>query len=727
LLKQYNIEGGKMMKNAFRIFKNDIKNIFKNYAALIVVIALCILPSLYAWFNIKASWDPYAESGISNIKIGVVNKDLGATLNNKEINLGDRVVKELKGNTQMGWQFVSEEESIKNVKEGKYYAMITIPENFSKSLTSVLTKDVQKGEIIYTVNEKINAIAPKITVKGANAIQEKVSKAVVETASDAILGIGKELGTELENQLPRLNNIYNQLLEVKSQFGNINDVVNLAGDGAYKLKTLISDIQKNIPLINKTLENSQNLGSNLESFLTTSKNNLNNIAPVIKNDIKIINEISNEVSKNVNALISAINSGSEYAPQIVDSILGKLSSLNTSAESLINILKTMNKFNPGKFDDILETLANVQGAINKAINVLNTVKDSLANGGTPDLSLLNNVIAFTNDVSNITNNLYNNFDENITNKINSIFDDAYNVAGNVVTVLKEAQNKLPQVTDIMNTVYEGADKGIEGIDFVKSKLPEAENMLNELVSKIGSINYSEDINRIIDFLKTDVSVRSDFLANPVNIIENTLFPMGNYGTGMTPFYTVLSLWVGLLLLSSMLSVEAKGEYSASAQYFGKMMLFMSIAIIQAIIVALGDLYLLKIYCVNPGLFVLGSVFTSVIFTIILYSLCSVFGNVGKVLGIVLLVIQIGGSGGTFPIQLTPKFFQAINPFLPFTYAISFAREAIGGVVQSVLIKDIVVLLIYGAIFILISLFLKKPINKLLHGFTESMEKSGIGE
>ena len=715
------------MKNAFRIFKNDIKNIFKNYAALIVVIALCILPSLYAWFNIKASWDPYAESGISNIKIGVVNKDLGATLNNKEINLGDRVVKELKGNTQMGWQFVSEEESIKNVKEGKYYAMITIPENFSKSLTSVLTKDVQKGEIIYTVNEKINAIAPKITVKGANAIQEKVSKAVVETASDAILGIGKELGTELENQLPRLNNIYNQLLEVKSQFGNINDVVNLAGDGAYKLKTLISDIQKNIPLINKTLENSQNLGSNLESFLTTSKNNLNNIAPVIKNDIKIINEISNEVSKNVNALISAINSGSEYAPQIVDSILGKLSSLNTSAESLINILKTMNKFNPGKFDDILETLANVQGAINKAINVLNTVKDSLANGGTPDLSLLNNVIAFTNDVSNITNNLYNNFDENITNKINSIFDDAYNVAGNVVTVLKEAQNKLPQVTDIMNTVYEGADKGIEGIDFVKSKLPEAENMLNELVSKIGSINDSEDINRIIDFLKTDVSVRSDFLANPVNIIENTLFPMGNYGTGMTPFYTVLSLWVGLLLLSSMLSVEAKGEYSASVQYFGKMMLFMSIAIIQAIIVALGDLYLLKIYCVNPGLFVLGSVFTSVIFTIILYSLCSVFGNVGKVLGIVLLVIQIGGSGGTFPIQLTPKFFQAINPFLPFTYAISFAREAIGGVVQSVLIKDIVVLLIYGAIFILISLFLKKPINKLLHGFTESMEKSGIGE
>ena len=190
-------------------------------------------------------------------------------------------------------------------------------------------------------------------------------------------------------------------------------------------------------------------------------------------------------------------------------------------------------------------------------------------------------------------------------------------------------------------------------------------MLNDLISKIGSVNDSTDIKELINYLKSDVDTRSDFLSNPVNIIENKLFPMGNYGTGMTPFYTVLSLWVGLLLLASMLTVEAEGEYSAASQYFGKMLLFMTIAIIQAIIVSLGDLYVLKIYCVNPALFVLSSVFTSIIFTFILYSLCSVLGNVGKVLGIVLLVLQIGGSGGTFPIQLTPKFFQAINPFLPF--------------------------------------------------------------
>lgn len=715
------------MKGAFEIFRRDLKNIFKNYGAIIVVIALCILPSLYAWFNIKASWDPYAESATSGIKIGVVNKDAGTSLNGKEINLGNDVVDKLKDNKQMGWQFVSEEEATQMVEEGKYYAMITIPEDFSKNLTSIITQDIQKGNIIYTVNEKINAIAPKLTDKGASAIQENVSKAVVSTVSDTIFGLGNEIGIELENQIPKISTIYNSLVEVQSHFGNINDVVNLAGSGAEQLKTLVGEVQQDIPKIKETIENAQTLSGEVKDFLTSSKESLNNIAPVIKNDIKLLNEIANDVSKYTSALIDAINAGSENAPAMIDSLIDKLSSINKSADSLISILETMNKFNPGKFDDIISNLQNVNNKVSSAITALNTVKDNLANGQKPDLNLLNNVVSFANDISSISGNLYDNFDSNISAKINSIFDQAYTTADNAASVLSAAEEKLPQVSDLLSTVYEGADKGIEGIEFVKEKLPEAENMINDLVSKVSGINNSKDLQEIVDLLKSDVQKRSDFLANPVNIVENKLFPMGNYGTGMTPFYTVLSLWVGLLLLASMLTVEAEGEYSAMSQYFGKMLLFMSIAIIQAIIVAVGDLYILKIYCVNPLLFVLGSVFTSIIFTLILYSLCSVLGNIGKVLGIVLLVIQIGGSGGTFPIQLTPKFFQVINPFLPFTYAISFAREAIGGVVQNVLIKDIVVLLIYGAIFILISLFLKKPINKLTHGFTESFEKSGIGE
>ena len=258
------------MKDALKIYKKDMKNIFTNYGALIVVIALCILPSLYAWFNIKASWDPYSQEATSGIKIGVINKDTGTNLNGKEINLGDDVVKELKDNHQLGWQFVSEEEANKMVEEGKYYATITIPENFSQSLTSIVTEDVKKGEIIYTVNEKVNAIAPKLTDKGASSIQEQVSKAVVGTVSDAIFGMGKELGIELENQIPKISTIYNSLVDVQNHFGNINDVVNLAGQGAEQLKTLVSGIQNDIPLIEQTLGNAQSLSGSVKDFLSTS-------------------------------------------------------------------------------------------------------------------------------------------------------------------------------------------------------------------------------------------------------------------------------------------------------------------------------------------------------------------------------------------------------------------------------------------------------------------------
>ena len=715
------------MKSTFEIFKKDLKNIFTNYGALIVVVALCLLPSLYAWFNIEASWDPYAESATSGIKVGVVNKDLGTTLNGKDINVGNTVVEGLKDNKQMGWQFVSEEEANQMVEEGKYYAMLTIPENFSKNLTSIVTDDIEKGEIIYTVNEKINAVAPKLTDKGATAVQEKISKEIVNTVSDTIFGLANDVGIELENQIPKITTIYNSLLDVQGNFGKINDTVNLASQGAGQLKTLVTGIQEDIPMIKETVENAQKLSGEVKEFLSASKSSLNNIAPIIKNDIKILNEISNDVSKYTNALIDEINAGSENAPAMIESLLKKLNSINKINDSLINIFETINKFSPGKLDNIINKLQTVSSKINSAITALNAVKDSIANGEQPNLALLNNILDLSNDISNITNDIYNNFDSEIVTKINTIFDDAYTVADNAISILSEAEAKLPQVSELLTTVYKGADRGIEGIEFVKEKLPEAENMINELISEVEGIKDSTDLQDIVNLLKSDVEKRSDFLANPVEIVTNRLFSMGNYGTGMTPFYTVLSLWVGLLLLSSILTVEAHGDYSVTAQYFGKLLLFLSISIVQALIVSLGDLYVLKIYCANPLLFVLGSIFTSVIFTFIVYSLCSVFGNVGKVLGIVLLVIQIGGSGGTFPIQLTPKFFQVINPFLPFTYAISFAREAIGGVVQSVLTKDIIVLSIYAVIFVFISIFLKKPINKLSQGFIESVKKSEIAE
>lgn len=716
------------MNNIFKIYKDDIKKIFTNYAALIVFIALSILPSLYAWFNIKASWDPYGKEATSQIKIGVVNKDKGAELKGEFKNIGNQIIDQLKENDVMGWQFVSEKEAVKAVEEGSYYAMITIPEEFSENILSLITDDIKKGKIIYTVNEKVNAIAPKITVKGATAVQENVNKTVIETVSDIVLSTAKDLGIEVEGQLPKLDNLYDKLVEIQSKFKDLYETTDLAYDGVNKVADLVTNLQNDIPLITDTLNSTKGLATNLIDFISKSQTEINNIAPTIKTDIGLVRDLADEVSSYVDVVINAINTGSENANVLLGNLNTKVSGLRDYLTSIRVLVEKINGHSQnGALSDVLNNLITAENTLNQLYNEIESIKNSLANGNLIDTSKLENVKTVLNDVSNIAGNLYEKFDTEILGNINTILNTANDSAKSALEILQRAQDKLPKVEEILTTVSALCNKGNEGIKYAKDNLPRAEEIVNEVTSKVAKIKDSSDLKDLLKLIANNVEERSNYLTSPVELEENSLYPMRNYGTAMTPFYSVLSLWVGMTLLVSMFSVEAHGEYNHMEVYFGKLLLFLTIGMTQALIVSLGDLYLLKIYCVNPALFVTGILFTSITFVAIVYSLVSVFGNVGKVTAIILLVLQVAGSGGTFPIQLTPKFFQIINPFLPFTYAISFARESIGGVVQSVLVKDIVIMLIYIVVAILISIFLKKPINNLLSGFTKKFHESGLGE
>ena len=710
-----------MIKNVWTIYKEDLKRIFTNYAALIVILALCILPSLYAWFNIKASWDPYGQEATSQIKIGVINNDKGTEFNGKLINIGDQVVDQLKENDLMGWQFVDEAEGEKALEEGTFYATITIPDNFSQNIISLVTSDVKKGQMIYRVNEKINAIAPKLTSKGATGVQENINQTIVETVSGILFEAGKGLGLEIqETVLPQLSHVYDQLEELISKFGDMNSLVQTAHNGGIQLKDLIASIQTDLPLIETTITSAKTTITSLESFMDTSKSALSDFMPTLKNDLLLIQTIADEL----NTYVSQIE---DKAPELIENLITKVESTQSLVQSFVKVLESFNKFPAGRFDELISQLQGVNGELDKAKDFLQQLHDTTVNGGEPNLTVLNNIKTLLSSVSSTASAIYNRFDSAIVPSLNNVIDQAYSTATNVLQVLKEAEAKLPDVASLLNTAYEGADKGIDAIEYINSKLPEAENKVREVTAKLGDINESQSLQEVLTLLQEAVTERQNFMSSPVDLVEETIFPMHNYGTAMTPFYSVLAQWVGMTLLISMLSVHAKGEYRPSEEYFGKFLLFATIALVQGLIIALGDLYLLNIYCVNPGLFIVGILFTSITFTFIVYSLVSVFGNVGKVVSIILLVLQVAGSGGTFPIQLTPKFFQIINPFLPFTYAISFARESIGGVVENVLAKDIIIMCIYSVGAVLISLFLKKPINKLLHGFAEKFEESGLGE
>ncbi|MGL5752727.1 MAG: YhgE/Pip domain-containing protein, partial [Paraclostridium sp.] len=343
------------MKNILEIYKKDIKDIFTNHAMLIVVLALCALPSLYAWFNIKASWDPYGST--SNISVAVVNNDTGTKLRNKNINVGDELIEKLKDNNDLGWKFVNKDDAIKGVQDGTYYASIEIPSNFSKDLTSLVSSNVKKGEIIYTVNEKINAIAPKITDKGASTIQLQVNQTVVETVSEILFETFNEIGIEIEKQIPKLSDIENILIDVQGKFVDVDKSIDLAANGISKVETLASDLKKDLPLIQETLQNSKSLSSDVKEFLKSSKDSINNIIPIIKNDISLVNDISASIVTISNSLTDAVDKGSDDAINLIDNLSLKLNNLSSVNKSLINFLTKLNNLTPiHPLDTIVEKL-----------------------------------------------------------------------------------------------------------------------------------------------------------------------------------------------------------------------------------------------------------------------------------------------------------------------------------------------------------------------------------
>lgn len=712
------------MKNIFKIYKNDLKDIFTNKVLLVIIIGLCILPSLYAWFNIKASWDPYGNTG--NISVAVINEDSGAEIMNKKVNMGDELVKELKTNKDLGWKFVDRKKALEGVNSGKYYAYIEIPSNFSENLTSLVSKDIKKGTIIYTVNEKINAIAPKITSKGAITIQNEVNQTVVKTVSEVVLKAFKEAGIEIEKQLPKLSTLESNLVEVQGKFKDIDKVVDTAVDATDKVSDIIKDIQNDMPLIKDTITNSKNLSSDIKSFLNDSKTGLSQLSPILKNDLGLISEISSNAKNAVSDLIDAINKGSESAPQLIDNLSTKLSDLASSTNTLTKFLEKLNKLVPGnQLKSVIDSLNSISAKLDTAVSSLQTIKNQVANGEKPPLTNLNNLLKVIGDVNTITSSILNNFDSKIQGPISNIIEDSFKVADNIIAVLDSAEKKLPAVEDILNTTLSFSGSAEKGASFIKEKLPYAKSVVDTLVDSMKKINNSSEVNELISLLKSDVLKRSDFLKQPVDLVENRLYPIKNYGSAMAPFYTVLSLWVGILLLMSLLSTNVHGDYKPNEVYFGRGLTFLTLTIIQALIVSLGDIYFLKVQAVNIPLFILISVFTSIVFTAIVYSLVSIFGNVGKAIGVVLLVIQVAGSGGTFPIQVTPQFFQNVYPLLPFTYAISAMREAVGGIYMPNLTKDISTLAIFIVVFVIFTVFFKKPINKVTEKIQDRFNESDL--
>lgn len=715
------------MGNIFAVFKRDMKNIATNWVALIVVIALSILPALYAWFNIKAMWDPYGNT--SGILVAVVNEDKGAHIGKTDINIGSELVNKLKENRQIGWRFVNKKDADKGIKYGDYYAEILIPNDFSTDITSLLKSNPKRASLIYSVNEKLNPVAPKITEGGVSKVQQEINSTFVKIVDGIIFKLFNTLGDELSKGKPFLQQFADMIIDVDNKIPEINKAVDSVYSQTEGLNNFIASVKGQIPLMQNTLDNASEIAENSSQFLSKAKTTLNELSPFIKSELVFLDETAKGSEDFVNNIISLIDKNPKEARNLLSSLRNRLSDSRMKLDTIIDLVNSFNKIDNKAVSDFSEQLSSLKERIQSETSYTNSLIDSIDKGENISRKSLENLSQNASLTTKILDSIIKIYDTYTAPSINSIMQNSINAANDSLELLKSIENSMPAAQDVLDNASGDTQIAMDSIKNIKTALPKVESTIHSIASKLKSLDNDAQINELIRLLGLNAQKESNFIANPVNIKVNKVYHVPNYGSAMNPFFTTLSLWVGGLILVSLLSTEVLPIHGVKLKlhqaFLGRYITFLSISILQAIIVTIGNLFMLHTYASNPIAFILVSIFTSTVFTMIIYTFVSAFENIGKAISMILLVLQISASGGTFPIQVTPLFFQIINPLLPFTYAIGAMRETVGGILYPVFIKDIAILSVYFAVFLLAGIFLKRIFRKLISKFSEKFGESGL--
>lgn len=736
------------MKNILTIFKSDVKGLVKNLLALIIIIGLCFLPSLYAWFNIYSNWDPYANTG--NIKIAAFSEDKGYTLSDgtKE-NMGSEVLKELKGNKSIGWTMVdTAEEAIEGVKSGDYYAAVVIEKDFTYKMYNMFAEGFENPGITYYENQKKNAVATKITDTAVSTLQQSIDSKFIEVVIHTVFEQTNEMSDELENSnkmtefIQKIEGINENLKAYEATIGSILDgnqaLTESVGEAQSKLDGLqdkvtkgMSEVQKVNGNIASTKTSLKDFSANVNASLTTIEASLNKISTDITNA---------QLADKTGAVVSDMTQTAQDTLVLQKQIAELVATLNniTLPDDSQESQELKNQLQEAL--DALEAISNGAGDIQNILQQLGINGDQITIpdinvGNLPDAGsdIMKNLVgtkvgditATLNSCGSSVANMRNMYTNSLVPQVDGILDSTTQILGTVSQLLESTNETLKSTSDIFDGVVTTIDGTNQSLEQIQTILQTVSGKLTAITEKLNSVSEDERVEALIELMQGDPDTYGEFFSGPVKIDTKEVYPIANYGSAMTPFYTVLALWVGALLLTALVKVKAEPKDMPNVKlhqlFFGRYLLFFVLGQIQAAIVVFGDIYILHCQILDKGVFWLTASVTSFVFTLLVYALTLSFGDIGKAIAVVIMVIQIAGSGGTFPIELLPAVYRNIYIFFPFPYAINAMRETIGGMYGNTYVKSMGELLIFAVASLAIGLIIRKPFIKLNHFVEERME------
>ena len=734
------------MKNIWKIFTGDLKKLVKQPFALVIIIGLCVIPSLYAWFNIFANWDPYANTG--GIPVAVVSLDKDYTRKDGSVvNMGESVLESLHSNTSVKWVFLdTEEEAREGVEAGKYYAAIVITEKFTYSMYNVFSDDFENPSLIYYQNQKSNAIATKITDTVAGTLQNTINETFIKVAATTIFEEGNSVSDQMQGD-SYVEEFCADLEELNDNLKEYSAMIDTFRAGNDRLEAAITHVNYEIPAMQKKLDattaslnqSSQDLSSTrdtLSNFSTNVDTSMSTIQTSLEDMKKILDQSKladdtaqmtkdlNKVARDNNTLNGQVNN--LLAALIEQRVQGSVSGGDASTGS--------GSGNTAATDAAIEALKAMQ----KELDMMNTVIGSVLESTDEQAAEKAKV-----NVNNAMNNLKNVIDscENSVSNMQGIYKN--NLVPQMQKVLTNMSDSLNQVTNLVNTlsstvqnigvVMEGVGDAVDGtsesLGQIQGVVDGISQKLTDLTEQLEGASEEEMMDILVRFLGGDPDSLGAYFASPVTMETIAMYPVATYGSAMTPFYSTLAIWVGSTILVALVKVKASPKNLKNVQsyqlYFGRYLLFLLLAQIQAAIIVAGDLWLLKVNIVEPGLFFLAASFTATAFSLLIYSLTLAFGDVGKAVCVIVMVLQIAGSSGTFPIELLPDIYQKIYIFFPFPYAITAMREALAGMYGTAYMAALAKLILFMLEGLLIGLVIRIPFVKLNHFVEERMEDTEL--
>lgn len=702
------------MITIFRVFLSDVKRLRSNVVAIVIIMGLSIIPALYAWFNIMSNWDPYGTSATSQMKVAVCSQDSGVEIGSLSLNVGDEVITGLKENTTIGWVFTaSKDEALEGVNSGDYYAALIVPESFTTDFISFLGGDPKNPTIAYYENSKKNAIATKITGKAKTAVQEQVNQKVISTLTEVLTESGKILAENDENGVDIVASTADQLDELDSSLQTYVNILNTFSLVTASASDLAESAQSLLINTQGIFDSSQDSVSNMQSSVLSGAQTADTVSSLIGISLDSVEQDLTLLSDQMDTLTV----GDSF-----DSIRNQVDTAKTMSKSTISVLK-----------DIFGETDQYVSAVDKSFKQLNTDLTAFkkdANVTAQSLKHLKRTIkADIKDCKNSIRKIRNTYQYQVQPDVSRSvlrMEQALIQTGKMLNNIESSFGTIDRALESYQTTL---DSGTDDITATKDYIVSLQLDIRKLSKSLRALSGDEQYNEMMDLLKNDPTLMASFMASPVSMETKAVYPIETYGSAMAPFYTVLAIWVGALILVALIHVKVAPIENLKVRpwqaFFGRYITFFLIGQAQTAITVLGDLFYVDIQCPHPFLFWLASAASSFVFTLLIYSLTVAMGNVGEAVAVIVMVIQVAGAGGTFPIEVLPEVYQMIYKFLPFTYCMNALRECVGGLYKNDYWMDLRALGIYILISLFIGLVVAIPLRRLNKVIERSKEKSKV--